>query len=358
MKKLVILQTVVPDYRIRFFSYLQEQLGPNFTLYGGGSYFESSVQTPKGMTFLNEVQNHFLFGRRLLVQTGMWREALYADVLVLELNPRILSNWLLLFLRWPGRKKTVLWGHAWPRAGKESGSDRLRHLMRLLSDALIVYTTSQQVAMREKMPGKKVLSAPNALYFRQEMRVNKSDMEKINHILFSGRLTPSKKPMLLLLAFASALERLPETCNLLLIGSGEEEPYLKTEADRLQIAHRVHFFGRLYDGGELQALYDASLISVSPGYAGLSAIQSFGFGVPMLIADKEDHAPEIEAAAPGWNSLFFRSDDVNDLAKKITFFFDNKKYWTEKRQAISVACRENYSIESMTEPFIKLTRDQ
>jgi len=358
MKKLIILQTVVPDYRVRFFDHLREQLGPDFMLCGGGSYFEPSVQTPEGITFLNEVQNHFLFGRRLLYQTGMWREALYANVLVLELNPRILSNWILLLLRLLGRKKTALWGHAWPRAGKESGSDRLRHLMRLLSDALIVYTTSQQVVMREKMPGKKVLSAPNALYFRQEMQANKSDMEKINHILFSGRLTPSKKPMLLLLAFAAALEELPEMCNLLLIGGGEEEPQLKMEAERLQIAHRVHFFGSLYDSRELQALYDTSLISVSPGYAGLSAIQSFGFGVPMLIADKEDHAPEIEAATPGWNSLFFRADDVNDLAKKIIFFFDNKKEWTEKRQAISAACRENYSIESMTEPFVKLSRDQ
>ena len=357
MKKLVLVQTVVPDYRIRFFTHLKEQLGSDYLLCGGGSYFQDSIRTPKGIGFLKEVKNHFLFGRRLLYQTGMWAEALSGDVLVLELNPRVLSNWILLIMRLFGRKKTVLWGHAWPRSGKKSGSDRFRHLMRLLSDQLIVYTVSQQHDLQKKMPRKKVLSAPNALYYRKEMQANTGDMEKINHILYSGRLTLSKKPMLLLSAFAAALDQLPASCNLLLVGSGEEERDLKKQAQRLRIADRVQFLGEIHDLPALQALYNISLLSVSPGYAGLSAIQSFGFGVPMLIADKEAHAPEIEAATADWNSVFFRCDDPNDLAKKMIYIFKEKKAWIEKRQAICATCRDNYSIELMTEPFLKLARE-
>ena len=76
------------------------------------------------------VRNRYLLGRRLLWQAGCSRAVVAAEVAVLELNPRVLSSWAVLLARRTLRRPTVLWGHAFPRAGREARSDRVRGLMR------------------------------------------------------------------------------------------------------------------------------------------------------------------------------------------------------------------------------------
>ena len=156
MKKLIILQTVLPDYRKKLFLYIKTELGDFFELYGGDYYFEKSVKTDQTVFFKKSVKNIYLFKRRFLFQFRMWLVVLKNNVLVLELNPRILSNWIILILRKGTRKKTILWGHAWPRKGKDSKTDTIRNFMRILGDEIIVYTKSQQKELRLKMPQKKL----------------------------------------------------------------------------------------------------------------------------------------------------------------------------------------------------------
>ena len=61
MKNLVIIQTVVPDYRKGFFNAIENALDQHFELYGGDFYFEKSVKSdckiPKKNIFLK-----FTFG--------------------------------------------------------------------------------------------------------------------------------------------------------------------------------------------------------------------------------------------------------------------------------------------------------
>ena len=45
MKNLVIIQTVVPDYRKGFFNAIENALDQHFELYGGDFYFEKSVKS-------------------------------------------------------------------------------------------------------------------------------------------------------------------------------------------------------------------------------------------------------------------------------------------------------------------------
>ena len=113
IKRLIILQTTAPDYRKKLFSFLKQKLKQNFGLYAGDHYFESSVKTDRTITSAKNVKNIFLFRNKLLYQTGkIWREVLGDNVIVLELNPRIISNWLILLIRKLLNKKTVVWGHA------------------------------------------------------------------------------------------------------------------------------------------------------------------------------------------------------------------------------------------------------
>ena len=45
MKHLVIIQTVVPDYRKDFFKAIKFVLGQHFEIHGGDFYFEQSVKS-------------------------------------------------------------------------------------------------------------------------------------------------------------------------------------------------------------------------------------------------------------------------------------------------------------------------
>lgn len=356
MKTLAILQTATPEYRNKVFLTIKKNLGNNFSLFSGMFYFENSITTDKSIEFLKPVKNHYFFNRKFLFQTGMWKETLTCDLLVLELNPRIISNWILLIFRKLSSKKTVLWGHAWPRKGRNRKSDSIRQFMRILGDEIIVYTKKQAKELQEKMPCKKIITAPNAFHYIHEMETSNLPIEEITNIIYVGRLTKAKKTKLLVEAFTTSISILPSKTNLILIGDGDEKKSLQNLVIENQLEHRIKIIGSIYDRENLKKHYAKSLFSVSPGYAGLSIIQSFGFGVPMLISKNEEHAPEIEAVIANENSIYFQTDDREDLSKKMLAFFQKKEHWLKNRKEISKFCQNNYSIENMAQVFIDLVK--
>ena len=355
MKKLVILQTVVPDYRKDIFSYLKEELGDSFKLYSGSAYFEKSIKTDKTISFIKPVTNYYLLNRKLLFQCGMWMEVFRNNVMVLEMNPRIISNWLILIIRKLLFKKTVVWGHAWPRGGSESRTDSVRHLMRKLGSEIIVYTNTQAKELRLKMPNKKIMAAPNALYVKKDMATSLNS-ERINHIIYVGRLSKPKKAFFLVKAFHKILDDIPSSAKLIIVGDGEEKSLIENYINEHNITNRVLVKGHISNIEELKMLYSESLFSVSPGYVGLSITQSFSFGVPMIISKDENHSPEIEASQNEINSLFFETDNEISLAETIIKVYNHKPEWIAKREEICLFCRNTYSTEAMGQTFLNILK--
>lgn len=354
MSKLVVIQTVIPSYRLKVFDELRSQLGNDFTLYGGQFFFDKTITTTTQSKPHKELHNYYLLGRRFLWQTGHWNEVFKDNVLVLSLNPRVISHWIILLLRSLSRKRTILWGHAWPRAGQNSKSDKLRHLMRHLASELIVYTEQQRRELKEKMPYKKITAAPNAVLYSHEMS-SETDNE-VNDVIYVGRLIEDKKPLLLYRGFKKAIKGLPETSKLIIIGDGPERVKLIELSRKDGLEQRVMIPGKITDMDVLKGYYKSTLVSASPGYVGLSITQSLGYGVPMIIARDENHSPELEAAKEGFNALFFKSNSTNDLTEKLLELFSDKEAWIKRRQDIVKDCQDRYAIESMTKAFINLVR--
>ena len=350
----MILQTVAPDYRKRLFDILHRSLENHFLIYAGEDYFEDSVKTDSTIYYLKGVRNYYFFNRRLLFQYGMWVSAFNTRILVIELNPRIISNWILLIIRKLFGKETILWGHVWPRKGKNSPTEQVRHLMRRLGDKIIAYTETQKVELQKNMLSKEILFAPNALYFEDEMKVIKDG--DICNIIFVGRLTRAKKPQILVEAFSSIINKIPNETNLIILGDGPERKKLLELVKKLKVEDRVSILGHVGDYEMLSKYFSQSLVSISSGYIGLSITQSFGFGVPILISENENHSPEIEAAEIGVNSEFFITDNKASLADKILGFYKNKDFWIDQRKIISEKCKKTYSIEVMAKVFIDLVK--
>ena len=353
MRKLVIIQTVIPDYRKYFFRAIEMALNNSFELYGGDFYFENSIKSDLKMA-KKPVINHFYFNRKLLFQTGIWHLLFKDIILVMEMNPRIVSNWIFLVIRRIINRKTVLWGHAWPRNGVHSKSDLLRNCMRLLANKIIVYTNQQQLELKNKMPKKDILAAPNAVVSASMMAFTRSSNQF--NLIYVGRLTKRKKPYFLVKAFASEVDKYPSNTRLIIVGEGEEKDKIKKYIAQNKLSNSIVLLGHISNHEKLKELYFNSFFSISPGYVGLSITQSFGFGVPMLVSKDENHSPEIEALRIEENGLFFKTDSKSDFNKTLLEAFKKRDSWVQKRMQILSFCKQNYSTEAMAKVFIDLVK--
>jgi glycosyltransferase involved in cell wall biosynthesis len=350
----VVVQTLIPDYREGFYHLLLERLDGRLKLIAGDEDFAGGHRRVDAVP-CERAGNRYLLGRRLLWQSRVLRPLMRADVAVLELNPRIATVWIALLLRRLRGRRTVLWGHAWPRKGRGSRTDAVRQVMRKLADTLVVYTDTQARELRELTPEGDIGSAPNALYREHEMH-SISAGRPPSDFVYVGRLLPTKKPMVLLDAFLLALPRLPDDVRLVFVGDGPLRESLEAAASRAGIGDRVHFTGHVSDIETLRQVYSQAIASVSPGYVGLSLIQSIGFGVPMLAARDEPHAPEIEAAVEGQNFSFFESDSPKALASTLVSVAAHREQWVSRREEIATRTRRRYSIEAMADAFIAALR--
>jgi glycosyltransferase involved in cell wall biosynthesis len=323
---------------------LGEQLGGDFAVLCGSEGFEPSIRLDATHPQLTLVQNRFFLRRRLLWQSGALSLA-RAESVAMELNPRILSSWVLLVLRRVRRRRSVLWGHAWSRRGPGARSEPFRHAMRRLANVIVVYTETQKRELAERMPGATIVAAPNGLYPRS-LAVTPSAGAAPQNIVYSGRLIAGKKPGLLVDAFLAAEDRLPEQIRLVIVGDGPLRAELERRASAAGTA-RVVFLGEVWGYEPLRAVYDTALCSASPGSVGLSLIQSLWFGVPAIIARDEPHAPEIEAVEERENAIVVDSDSVAAMRDAILHVAKDRDEWLARRPAIAASCVERYSVEPM-----------
>lgn len=344
----VLVQTAIGDYRQSFLDQVFAALGDRLLVLTGPVYFEPSLVTDVRVPYRHDLRNRFLAGRRVLVQTGgLFRRALPARTVVLELNPRVLSSWALIVARRVLGRRTVGWGHAFPRRGPQSRTDVVRSVMRRLCGEMMVYTYTQETDLAAREPGLAIHVVPNST----QPTVTPVAGAR-NGIIYCGRLSPEKRPALLIEAFARAAGHgLPGDCELTVVGDGPLRVELEALAIRLGVAERVRFTGRVADVPSLGRLYAAALISASPGYAGLALTQSLSFGVPMVVADDEPHAPEIELADAS-NTVYFPARDADALASTLIDQFARRPEWIAATEAISAAAQALYSSEAMARAFV------
>jgi glycosyltransferase involved in cell wall biosynthesis len=348
--EIVFVQTVVPHYRVRFFQALQAELGERLLLVSGDQDWTLDI-AHAGEVPHDSAHNRFLLRRRLLWQSGVVRPALTAPVAVLNLNPRILSGWLVLLGRKARGRKTVLWGHVWPRAGRTSRTDRVRSVMRRLADVLVVYTESEARAARALSGSGRVVAAPNALYSAAELEPP-AEPGLTTDFVCVGRLTEEKEPDALLDAFDRARSRLPADTRLVFVGDGPLRSSLERTTRERGLADRVLLAGHVSSPEELRRIYAPAIASVSPGTAGLSVIQSLGFGVPTIVARRARHGPELDAAVEGENAVFFDSASRDELAETLVSVAAQRDAWRSRRVAIATSIRDSYTIEAMVAAFV------
>lgn len=315
---IALVQATVPAYRQPAFKELARRL-PDLRVIHGHQYFDPSITSvdPADSFASVSIQNHYLFGRRVLWQSGVWRHARSATAVIVELNPRNLTSWVVLLALRPAT--VILWGQAWSRRGRGARSNSLRRLMRRLASAVVLYTVTEAEEMAADGEEGEIFVAPNGLYPRPWLEAVAipavgSSEPRPGSFVVSSRLVESKKVDLVIRALRVARSEYGVDACLAVVGDGPKRDKLVDVARREGIVDSVTFWGAIYDRRELLDIYLRSSAAVIPGYAGLSLIQALNFGRPAIVAAGEPHAPEIEAASHPGACHWFTSGDVESLA--------------------------------------------
>ncbi len=346
----LLVQCIVPDYRLPMFAELRRRHGEAFAVACGEVGFGAGLRTAVGAHRLaGPLTNRFAPAQALLWQQGVWAATRAPRLVIAEFSLRTVSTWVLLARRRRAGLATVLWGHA---GGRRRSMDFLKRWMIRRCDGFITYTESQRRQLQEEFPHLPLWCAPNAVMWAAEYRHLPPPAGGTNRIIYVGRLVAEKKPRLLLEAFVRAARAgsLPAEAELLLVGDGPERAILEARTQEAGFAGRIRFAGHVAEIDRLRELYSPAVCSVSPGYVGLSATQSFGFGVPMVVADGEAHSPEIEACSEA-NARFFPADDEAALVQALAEVYTRRTDWLRRREAISQHARENYSLDRMADTF-------
>jgi glycosyltransferase involved in cell wall biosynthesis len=318
--------------------------GGNIEVYSGVAAIEKSVKVlQEGDIKFTCINNIFIFDK-IIIQLIPLAKFLKCETLLLDLNPRLIHVIPILFIRKLFRKKTVLWGHAYSQSPNSIG-EKFRGLSRSLASAILTYTDTQKFELQKIYKNKPIYSAPNALYFESQFFFDPLSIR--TNITYVGRMTEKKKPLLLVRAFKESIGKLPPSTKLILVGDGPLAGEIKKLCIDLNILDRCSILGHIDDYPTLNKIYSTSIISVSPGYVGLSITQSFTFGVPMIISKDEVHSPEIEAAQEGFNSIYFDTDNISSLAAKITLAVNDRPNTFDTGVEIMRSCKSKYTVEKM-----------
>lgn len=349
---IAVVQPAVPDYRVPLFRALRERYGLAFAVYAAATSAAGTIRTDARVgDFVRPISNIDFFGGLLTWQGGHERELLEASLVIAPGNLRFLSvPWLIMRRRMKGRP-TLLWGHF---NGTRSWAAPLRNAMFRFPDGYIAYTRTDGNEFRRIRGDDRVWVASNSCVWREQCLPAFRPGKAPQDVIIVGRLVSEKKPLLLLEAFAqvAAQGTVPEQSRLVIVGDGPLRTTLAARATDLGIGHRTVFTGHVSDHDRLDELYAGALVAVSPGYIGLSAIQSFAFGVPMIVSRTETHSPEIEACNQGFNTLFFKTDSVEALAAELGAVYAGASEWTRRRPQIAEAIASRYTYDGMIATFM------
>lgn len=222
--------------------------------------------------------------------------------------------------------------------------------MRRAANGTILYGFDSVRPARTELPQQMVWVAPNALYDRAELGCPPVPREGRAAVVYVGRLERAKKVDTLISAFAAAT--LPGDVRLRIVGDGSEREALERLANDLGVSDRVDFAGAVTDPRQLREIYAGTVVSVSPGYAGLSLTQSLGFGVPMLVSRDEPHAPEIELQRFG-GLRYFETGNSLSLAEELERAVAPDS-WARRldRNGLAALVASHYSAQAMAQGLL------
>jgi glycosyltransferase involved in cell wall biosynthesis len=343
MRKRVFLlhEDTIAHYRIPIYNYLANYLkksGYTFTVVTEG------IQKDNPHAIEHELIKTS-FSTKNLTKLLL---AKHPDILIFYIGLKRTYLFPLLIVSKILGKKTIHWGHG--RDLEDSGAI-IKNLgyaaEQLMHDAIILYAEP----LRRLLPNNvqhKVFIANNTLVLpptpipieQTLLAKKKYNILKKKNIIFMGRIEKRKRVLDLIDAFRLLNVK---DVGLLLVGP-DKDGILPDVNDQ-----NIRIIGPIY-GDERLALLSACDVFCLPGHVGLSIVDAFWCGLP-IVTENVIHAPEVMYLKDGKNGFIVPAGDVRQLAQRLETLLANDELRAAFSQAARAEIKSSGHIDKMCEGF-------
>lgn len=287
-----------------------------------------------------------IYGGRFVIQTDNIRKLTdNYDVIVAYGD----ISWLkYCTLRWFNKKKKVVFHTLGVSADynkgydQKKGWDRIRSFFYKRASALAFYT-DYPIKKYEKfgIPKERMFVAPNTVYVEPIEREIKKDS-----ILMIGTLYKEKGLQILLDAYLK-LKDLDSLPPLYIVGSGPDYEVIKEWIKKNEMEDIIHLEGPVYEVSKKSKYFAKALACISPKQAGLTVLESMGYGVPFITSRNAITGGEVFNVHNDIDGIIYDNDD--DLLKIIKNIAECPDKFIEMGRKAKQYYDNNRTIEHMAD---------
>ena len=273
MKKVLIIQSVLPEYRVPIFNLLNKQ-------------YDVTVMVPKSPKLTTKPEFAILvaperhiphLGRFFVGYKNIIRQFDVCISMLAANYPQVVFSLL-------GKKKTkmILWGigvsagYGIPYDSQPKYRKVLRSLIHRANAALFYSDYPLSVYQSLGISKEKLFVANNTV------AVEPKEKKNSDYLLFVGSLYPAKGVDVLLKQYNEAYQINHEIEDLLIVGDGSEREKCEKLCKDSGLGRKVTFLGSIFEEERLSELFSGAIACISPNQAGLSVLKSMGYGVPFV----------------------------------------------------------------------------
>lgn len=365
MRKVLIINPVLKQYRLKFFEKLYFALQRDNVqmklVYADpkATELQKSDNVEIDARFGSKSKMNWFFGGRLGYH-HILLEVFTSELIITVDNYKYLCTPLNLILCILKAKKMAFWGHGRNRQSNKNGFIEWIKLHTLnRSDWWFAYTEGvAKYLVAHGVPKGKITITQNSVDmedFREnlagitELELNRTRQQlgissQAIVGLYCGSLYPEKQLPFLLEAARLIREAIPGF-ELVIIGDGEERGMIEDAAGENRW---IHYPGPKF--GPEKALYFKLAHSfLHPGAVGLAILDAFNAGLPMITTSVASHGPEIDYLENDVNGLVLPFDTRSYADGVITLLADETRLANIRKSAAQSA--EKYSMDAMVENF-------
>ena len=373
IKRVMIIQRIIPHYRIPLFRALSQLPDLDLVVVHGTRSLDSGHTAHEGgLPFKTAVAQWYrisMFGLTATLQPGGLPavRSFPSHVVIAEGTFNILTNLLVaLYCRLAGRK-FIWWVGAWERPERRVWA---RWLIRGYTwvalkpaHAFIAYGTVARDYLigLGVSPGKihiahntidtDEISSNLACHLRDGRNLKRElGIEGKRTILSVGALLPQKRVDTLIRAYSNVRRRGCSDIALVIVGDGSSWKALEELVHCLGVED-VFFVGRIEESNPYFAMAD---LFVLPGLGGLALNQAMAFGKPVICSEAD--GTERDLVIEGVNGHIVKPGDEGELAAVLADLLSDGERLREMGEESLRIVREKINFENMVREFSKAIR--
>ncbi|MBE2983879.1 glycosyltransferase family 4 protein [Campylobacter sp. RM9344] len=339
MKKILIQYNYILHYRKAFFNELAKYY--DVTVLHSGKKSVTKDDLYKEIVVPVRKIGPFYFQGNVISEV---KKECY-DIHIALFDVRWINTVISIYFK--SKNSKFIWWGAW--ITKSFVANKIRLFFTKKADANVFYTyEAKKDFINLGVLDSNLFVANNT--FDVGVRIKSYENTNKNRILFVGSLDKRKQNYVLINAFCNILSKIPNNIILTFVGDGVERSFLHTLVKEKGLDSRVEFAGRINEPEKLQEYYKESIVAVSFGQAGLSVLQSLGFGVPFVTKINAISGGEKSNIKDKINGIFCQ-DNQNSLEEVLVKMCNSIELAREMGKKAYEYYGEYCTIENMVQGF-------